>query len=106
MNKPERITVAQAAALMGKSTAFVREGMKRGLLPIGMAQQLPGSTKYCFIISPPKLYAYLGMTSVNLPETDERGDLFTDEQIEVATKIFARSMMAAKKEVYSCGKDF
>ena len=54
-----KVTVAEAARRMGKSQLFVREAMKRGLLPIGTALQLPGSTKWCFHISPAKLDAYL-----------------------------------------------
>lgn len=55
----DRVSVADAARRMGKSTLFVREAMKRGLLPIGTAMQMPGSTKWSFHISPGKLEAYL-----------------------------------------------
>lgn len=54
-----KVTVAEAARRMGKSQLFVREAMKRDLLPIGTAMQLPGSTKWTFHISPAKLDAYL-----------------------------------------------
>lgn len=54
-----KVTVAEAARRMGKSQLFVREAMKRDLLPIGTALQLPGSTKWTFHISPAKLDAYL-----------------------------------------------
>lgn len=54
-----RVTVAEAARRMGKSQLFVREGMKRGVLPIGTAMQMPGSTKWSFHISPAKLDEYL-----------------------------------------------
>ena len=54
-----RVTVAEAAKRMGKSPLFVREAMKRGLLPIGTALQMPGSTKWTFHISPAKLDEYL-----------------------------------------------
>lgn len=60
MNRPNKITVQVAAKLMGKSTLFVREGMRRGVLPIGEAYQLPGSTKWTFYISPPLLANYIG----------------------------------------------
>lgn len=60
MNRPNKITVQVAAKLMGKSTLFVREGMRLGLLPIGEAVQLPGSTKWTFYISPPLLANYIG----------------------------------------------
>lgn len=60
MNRPKKITVQEAARLMGVSDRFVYEGMKRGALPIGYAMQMPGSTKWSFYISPPKLAAYIG----------------------------------------------
>ena len=61
MNIPKKITVQTAARLMGKSTLFVREGMRRGVLPIGEAFQLPGSSKWTFYISPPLLAKYIGV---------------------------------------------
>lgn len=61
MNRPKKITIQVAAALMGKSTLFVREGMKRGVLPIGEAFQLPGSSKWTYYISPPLLAQYIGV---------------------------------------------
>ena len=60
MNRPNKITVQVAAKLMGKSTLFVREGMRLGVLPIGEAFQLPGSTKWTFYISPTLLANYIG----------------------------------------------
>ena len=61
MNMPKKITVQTAARLMGKSTLFVREGMRRGVLPIGEAMLLDGSTKWTFYISPPLLAKYIGV---------------------------------------------
>ena len=62
MSIPKKITVQTAARLMGKSTLFVREGMRRGLLPIGEAMQLPGSQKWSFYISPKLLADYIGVS--------------------------------------------
>ena len=62
MNMPKKITVQTAAKLMGKSTLFVREGMRRGLLPIGEAMQMPGSNKWSFYISPKLLADYIGVS--------------------------------------------
>ena len=62
MNMPKKITVQTAARLMGKSTLFVREGMRRGLLPIGEAMQMPGSNKWSFYISPKLLADYIGVS--------------------------------------------
>ena len=61
MNMPKKITVQTAARLMGKSTLFVREGMKREKLPIGEAMKMPGSTKWTFYISPKLLAEYIGV---------------------------------------------
>lgn len=55
----ERVSVAEAARRMGKIQLFVREGIKRGILPIGTAMQMPGSTKWSFRISLGKLEDYL-----------------------------------------------
>ena len=62
MNKPKKITVETAARLMGKSTLFVREAMRRGVLPIGIAEQMPGSQKWNFYISPKLLADYIGVS--------------------------------------------
>ena len=62
MNRPKKITVQTAARLMGKSTLFVREGMRRGMLPIGEAMQMPGSQKWSFYISPKLLADYIGIS--------------------------------------------
>jgi hypothetical protein len=45
---------------MGKSQLFVREALKQGLLPIGTAMQMPGSTRWTFYISPALLAKYIG----------------------------------------------
>ena len=62
MSKPKKITVQTAAKLMGKSTLFVREGMRRGVLPIGEAMKMPGSQKWSFYISPKLLADYIGVS--------------------------------------------
>lgn len=62
MNRPKKITVETAARLMGKSTLFVREAMRQGKLPIGIAEQMPGSVKWSFYISPKLLADYLGVS--------------------------------------------
>lgn len=62
MSLPKKITVETAARLMGKSTLFVREGMRRGVLPIGEAMQMPGSSKWSFYISPKLLADYIGVS--------------------------------------------
>lgn len=66
MNRPVKITTAMAASIMGKSDLFVREGMRRGELPIGTAMQMPESTRWNFFISPPMLAEYLGIELADL----------------------------------------
>ncbi len=61
MDGPVKITTQMAARLMGKSDLFVREGMRRGLLPIGEAMNLSGGNRWSFFISPPLLAQYLGV---------------------------------------------
>lgn len=63
-----RILVCEAAKLLKKSNLFVYEAMKRGLLDIGIAMQMPNSTKWSFSISPTKLAAYLGIDVATLDE--------------------------------------
>lgn len=55
----ERITIKQAAEIMGKSEQFVRIGLQRGLLPFGVA--VKKSTTYSYYISPRQFYEYVGM---------------------------------------------
>ena len=59
---PLKISVSQAARIMGKSDLFVRIGMQRGLLPIGEAYQMPGSTRWSYYISPAQLAEYIGVS--------------------------------------------
>ena len=63
-----KISVPEAAKIMRKSVLFVYEGMKRGVLPIGEAMQMPGSSKWTYFISPPLLAQYLGVELSDLIE--------------------------------------
>lgn len=65
----EKILPVEAAKLMKKSNLFVYEAMKRGVLDIGIAMQMPGSTKWSFRISPTKLADYLG---IDVPTLNEK----------------------------------
>ena len=57
--KPRTITVQQAARCMCKGDQFVREGIKRGALPFGVA--VPGTGgKYSYYISPGKFKEFVG----------------------------------------------
>ena len=63
-----KIYPAEAAALMEKSTLFVYIGMQREALDIGVAMQMPGSSKWSYHISPTKLAQYLGVNVETLYE--------------------------------------
>lgn len=63
-----RITVQDAAKLMGKSEMFIRIGLQRGILPFGIAVKLDGKSKYSYHISPKLFEEYLG--AVHLQETN------------------------------------
>lgn len=56
---PRKITTDQAAQCLGKHSQFVREGLKRGILPFGNA--VPGTgDKFTYYISPVKFREYVG----------------------------------------------
>lgn len=67
----KNIPVKEAARLMGKDQQFIRQGIIRGILPIGTAfkktiqNQKTGyekeSTQYDFYISPRLLWEYTGI---------------------------------------------
>ena len=62
MKNPRRITVAEAARVMGKDTLFVSEMLKQGRMPIGEAELMEGRVRWNYYISP-KLFAdYIGLT--------------------------------------------
>ena len=53
-----KITIKEAAKILGKSEQFIRVGLQRGLLPFGVAYKM--SSKYSYYISPKKFYEYVG----------------------------------------------
>lgn len=67
----KNIPVTEVAKLMGKDQQFIRQGIIRGLLPIGVAfkKTIPDSkwgtekesTQYDFYISPRLLWEYTGI---------------------------------------------
>ena len=69
--RPKKITPEIAGKLMGKGAVFVREAMKAGDLPIGVALQMPESQKWSFFISPSRLAEYLGMEGKELRAAGE-----------------------------------
>lgn len=54
------IPVIEAAKIMRKDQQFVRQGMIKGILPIGVAYVKEGSSQYDFYISPKLFYEYTG----------------------------------------------
>ena len=65
---PKKILPCEVAKLLGKSNLFVYEAMKRGVLHIGIAMQMPNSKKWTFSISPMMLAGYLGISMQDLNE--------------------------------------
>ena len=57
----QKISVTEAAKLMNKCPQFVREGLKRGILPIGHALKIGDSTQYTYYISPKLFSEYTGI---------------------------------------------
>ena len=55
----QRVTVAEAARILGKSQLWVREGLKQGRLPFGTAVRSRSGKSYSFHISPKKLREYV-----------------------------------------------
>ncbi len=66
MKNPRRITMTEAARVMGKDVLFVGEMMKQGRLPIGEAELLEGRVRWNYLISPKLLADYMGMTMEEL----------------------------------------
>ena len=69
MSIEKKILVCEVAKLLGKSNLFVYEAMKRGFLNIGIAMQMPNSTKWTFSISPTQLAEYMG---IDIPTLNDR----------------------------------
>ena len=46
------ISVREAARIMGKHEQFVRIGLQKGILPFGVAEKLPNSSRWSYHISP------------------------------------------------------
>lgn len=56
----KNISVANAAKIMGKDQAFIRQALIDEALPIGIAYKKEGSSQYDFYISPKLLYEFTG----------------------------------------------
>ena len=58
--KKQKITVNEAAAIMGKDPTFVRLCLQDGTFPFGVAHKREGSSKWSYYISPKLFYEYVG----------------------------------------------
>lgn len=58
LQEKKKLSVAEAASIMGVSQQFVRIGLQRGSLPFGTAVKL--SSIWTYYISPNKFYEYIG----------------------------------------------
>ena len=56
----KNISVKEVARIMGKHEQFVRIGLQNGTLPFGVAEKLPGSSRYSYHISPKLFFEYIG----------------------------------------------
>lgn len=56
-----RLTVQQAAELMGLDVQSVRVGIQKGALPIGSAWKADGSNKYTYYVSPKLFTEFTGI---------------------------------------------
>ena len=66
------VPVRTAAKLMQKSEMFVRMGLRRNVLPFGVA--IHSSSRWTYHISPAKFAAYMGISPADLAA--ECGGLF------------------------------
>lgn len=57
-----KITVPEAAKLMELSDLFVRVAMQRGVIDIGVAERMPGSSQYSYYVSPSRLAREMGVS--------------------------------------------
>jgi hypothetical protein len=55
----KKITVEEAASLMGKSKMFVRIGLRNKTLPFGFAVMME-SGRWSYYINPKQFYEYIG----------------------------------------------
>lgn len=58
--RANNIKPAEAAEVLGVSAQFIRVAMQQGILKIGVAIKMPGSTRWTYQISPKLLGDYCG----------------------------------------------
>ncbi len=57
----QKISVPEAAKMMKKDPAYIREGLKQKVLPFGCAVKV--KNRYSYYISPPKFYEFIGKSN-------------------------------------------
>lgn len=55
-----KVPIGVAAAALNVTEVFIRVGMQKGVLPIGLCFKMPESSKTVYYISPKLLYEYSG----------------------------------------------
>lgn len=58
-----RISVTEAARLMGASPQFLRNGLRQGAFPFGWAFREPGNRTWSYYISRKKFEEFIGGTN-------------------------------------------
>lgn len=66
-----RLSIAEAAEIMGVSKAYIRVGLQRGLLPFGTAIKM--SSRYTYYIPKSKFYEYMGVSENENSAVDRAG---------------------------------
>ncbi len=56
----ENIPISEVARILRKDPQYVRQGIIKGYLPIGVAVKNDGSSQYDFYVSPMKLWQFTG----------------------------------------------
>lgn len=56
----ENVPISVVAKVMKKDAQFIREALKRELLPIGTALKKEGNSQYDYYVSPRLLWEYTG----------------------------------------------
>lgn len=78
-----KISVKEAAKIMGKSEQFVRVGLQRGLLPFGTAMKMGrNSTVYTYYISPKLFEEYVGEYEIEEEDFIKLNDMRKGEKLQ------------------------
>lgn len=67
----ERVSIKEAASILGVSEQFIRVGMQRDRLPIGTAVKL--SSKWTYYIPRERLMAYMEGRDIKKPPSGNSG---------------------------------